>query len=62
MSNPIMVVLSDNETWTSSGYVYILNDEADYPDGDADQVTEIEAKIHIEDLIEAYNKVHGTKY
>jgi hypothetical protein len=57
-----MVVLSDNETWTSSGYVYILNDEADYPDGDADQVTEIEAKIHIEDLIEAYNKVHGTKY
>lgn len=64
MANPLMVVLSDGETWSGGGELFVLKDGVDYPYGDADNMNEgdIITKIDIEDLLEAYNKVHGTNY
>lgn len=64
MANPIMVVLEDGETWGANGFVHILKDNDAYPDGDADETEDknIVMTISIEVLLEAYNKVHGTRY
>jgi hypothetical protein len=64
MANEIMVVLEDGETWAADGFVYILKNNDSYPDGDANDVDENEvvANISINDLLLAYNKVHGTSY
>jgi hypothetical protein len=64
MANEIMVVLEDGETWAADGFVRILKNNDSYPDGDANDVDENEvvANISINDLLLAYNKVHGTSY
>lgn len=64
MANEIMVVLEDGETWAADGFVRILKNGDSYPDGDANDVDEnnVVADISINDLLVAYNKVHGTSY
>lgn len=64
MANEIMVVLEDGETWAADGFVRILKNSDSYPDGDANDVDEnkVVADISINDLLLAYNKVHGTSY
>lgn len=63
----IYLVLSDNSTYDADGFVAVLTERGEEELEEANDYTgvspgEIVEEISLNDLLDAYNQIHGTDY